>query len=609
MLAQSTALQSPSPQPAALSLSQLIARHVRRHWQAYAASALMLAAIALMTVWIPRQVGAVVDGLAAGKLSGTALLQELGWLLLAGCGIYVLRAGWRLALFGAAYKLGRDLRTRLYRVLTLQGPEFFQSQRTGDLMALATNDVDAVEMAAGEALLAAFDGSLTLLLVVAMMTVGIDWRLGLAALLPFPLMALAFARISERVHLAWKSSLDRFSALNQHVQEGLSSVRTLRALGLTGRNADQLARLAQDAGDASYQAQRWEAAYEPAVGMTLSAATATALGLGGWLVAREELSIGQLTAFTMYLGQLIWPMFAAGWVLSLLERGRAAWRRLGPMLEAPLTLADEGRAAWPAQAALTIESLDFAYPVAAATADAPAAPRPALQGIQLELQPGQTLGLVGPTGAGKSTLLKLLLRQFEPDAGGIRVGSLPLPGIALQSLREGLAWVPQEPFLFSASIAENIALARPEASQAEIEAAAQRAAVHEDIQRLPQGYQTVVGERGVTLSGGQRQRVAIARALLSQAPLLLLDDALSAVDTGTETQILAHLRELRSRHPERSAIIVSHRLSAVMEADQIVVLKAGRIVERGTHAELLALGGWYATQWRYQQLEASLDAL
>ncbi len=609
MLAQSTALQSPSPQPATLSLSQLIARHVRRHWQAYAASALMLAAIALMTVWIPRQVGAVVDGLAAGTLAGSALLQELGWLLLAGCGIYVLRAGWRLALFGAAYKLGRDLRTRLYQVLTLQGPEFFQSQRTGDLMALATNDVDAVEMAAGEALLAAFDGSLTLLLVVAMMTVGIDWRLGLAALLPFPLMALAFARISERVHLAWKSSLDRFSALNQHVQEGLSSVRTLRALGLTGRNADQLSQLAQDAGEASYQAQRWEAAYEPAVGMTLSAATATALGLGGWLVAREELSIGQLTAFTMYLGQLIWPMFAAGWVLSLLERGRAAWRRLGPMLDAPLTLADEGRAAWPPQAALTLDAVDFAYPVAQAATEAPAAPRPALQGIQLELQPGQTLGLVGPTGAGKSTLLKLLLRQFEPDGGGIRIGTLPLPAIALQSLREGLAWVPQEPFLFSASIAENIALARPEASPAEIEAAAQMAAVHEDIQRLPQGYQTVVGERGVTLSGGQRQRVAIARALLSQAPLLLLDDALSAVDTGTETQILALLRELRSRHPERSAIIVSHRLSAVMEADQIAVLKAGRIVERGTHAELLALGGWYATQWRYQQLEASLDAL
>lgn len=569
----------------------------------------MLAAIALMTVWIPRQVGTVVDGLASGRLAGRALLQELGWLLLAGCGIYVLRAGWRLALFGAAYKLGRDLRTRLYRVLTLQGPEFFQSQRTGDLMALATNDVDAVEMAAGEALLAAFDGSLTLLLVVAMMTVGIDWRLGLAALLPFPLMALAFARISERVHLAWKSSLDRFSALNQHVQEGLSSVRTLRALGLTGRNADQLSQLAQDAGEASYQAQRWEAAYEPAVGMTLSAATATALGLGGWLVAREELSIGQLTAFTMYLGQLIWPMFAAGWVLSLLERGRAAWRRLGPMLEAPLTLTDEGRAAWPPQAALTLEAVDFAYPVAQATTEAPTAPRPALQGIQLELQPGQTLGLVGPTGAGKSTLLKLLLRQFEPDGGGIRVGTLPLPAIALQSLREGLAWVPQEPFLFSASIADNIALARPEASPAEIEAAAQMAAVHEDIQRLPQGYQTVVGERGVTLSGGQRQRVAIARALLSQAPLLLLDDALSAVDTGTETQILTHLRELRSRHPERSAIIVSHRLSAVMEADQIVVLKAGRIVERGTHAELLALGGWYAAQWRYQQLEASLDAL
>lgn len=214
-------------------------------------------------------------------------------------------------------------------------------------MALATNDVDAVELAAGEALLAAFDGSLTLLLVLSMMTLGVDWRLGLAALLPFPLMALAFWFISERVHQAWKSSLDRFSLMNQHVQEGLAGVRTLRALGLLPRSSAQFARLADSAGEASYQAQRWEAAYEPAVGMSLTAAMTIALGLGGWLVASEALSIGQLTAFTMYLGQLIWPMFAAGWVLSLLERGRAAWGRLGPVLAAPLTLEDAGRAELP----------------------------------------------------------------------------------------------------------------------------------------------------------------------------------------------------------------------------------------------------------------------
>ena len=587
-----------------MTLTQLIAGHVRRHGFAYASAALMLAVIALLTVWIPRQVGHIVDALAAGQLQGRALLVELGWLFAAGATIYLLRAGWRLMLFGAAFKLGRDLRLRLYRVLTLQGPVFFQAQRTGDLMALATNDVDAVEQAAGEALLAAFDGSLTLILVVTMMTAGIDWRLGLAALLPFPLMALAFKHISEHVHQAWAASLERFSQLNQHAQEGLASVRTLRALGLTGRNAQQFAALADHAGEASYRAQRWEAAYEPAVGMTLTAATAIALGLGGWLVAQGELSIGRLTAFTMYLGQLIWPMFAAGWVISLLERGRAAWQRLGPMLDAAPTLVDSGSAAPARQAELRVEALSFGYPATAGQA----APRAALQDIALTLPPGRTLGIVGPTGSGKSTLVKLLLRQHEPDSGRITLGGQPLPRLSLQALRAHFAWVPQEPFLFSASIAENIALARPEASAAEIEAAARLAAVHEDIARLPQGYETVVGERGITLSGGQRQRVAIARALLGAAPLLLLDDALSAVDTGTETEILAHLRSLREQHPERSALIVSHRLSAVMDADEIVVLKSGRIVERGSHESLLALGGWYAAQWRYQQLEASLNA-
>ena len=583
-----------------MTLTRMIAGFVRRHWPAYAGSALMLASISLITVWIPRQVGRIVDGLAAHALHGTALLQQLGILVVAGAVIYLLRVGWRLALFAAAYKLGQQLRLRLYERMTLQGPAFFQRKRTGDLMALATNDIDAVEMAAGEAMLAAFDGSLTLLLVLTMMTLGIDWRLGLAALIPFPIMALAFWFISEKVHLAWKASLERFSTLNQFVQESLAGVRTLRALGLAEHSRRQFLRDANSAAESGFQAQRWEAAYEPAVGMTLSAAIAIALGLGSWLVARQELSIGQLTAFTMYLGQLIWPMFAAGWVLSLLERGRAAWQRLQPVLEAPLTLDDSGTQAVPTGCELLLQDVSFGYP---------GIEQPALKHVSLRLGAGQTLGLVGPTGAGKSTLTRLLLRQFEPDAGSITLAGQALPGYRLQALRENMAWVPQEPFLFSASIAENIALGKPGASRAEIEQAAMLAAVHDDIRRLPKGYDTTVGERGVTLSGGQRQRVAIARALLTDAPLLLLDDALSAVDTGTETQILEHLRELRQQHPERSALIVSHRLSAVMDADHIVVLRSGAITEQGSHEALLALGGWYASQWRYQQLEASLDAL
>jgi ATP-binding cassette subfamily B protein/ATP-binding cassette subfamily C protein/ATP-binding cassette subfamily B multidrug efflux pump len=579
-----------------MSFSRLIGGFVVRHWRAYAASGLMLLGIAVLIVWLPRQVGQMVDALLARQLHGAALLRELGLLLAAGVVIYGLRVGWRLKLYAAAYRMGVELRTRLYQRLSLQGPRFFQTRRTGDLMALATNDVDAVEMAAGEAMLAGFDGTLTLVVVVAMMTLGVDWRLALVVLLPFPLMALAFWWISRHVHEASRQALTAFGQLNDHVQESLSGVRTLRALGLEARSSRRFGELAKDAADASLDAQRWEAAYEPAVGFTLSAAVVLALGFGGWLVWRGEMTVGQLTSFGMYLGQLIWPMFAAGWVLALIERGRAAWARLEPVLAEPLSVDDHGTVAPVQPGAIAVQGLHFSYPGQA---------EPALQGVSLQLPAGQTLGLVGPTGAGKSTLLKLLLRQWTPQQGGIQWGPWPLADYTLAALRAGIAWVPQEAFLFSATVAENIALARPGASRAEIEAVARQAAVHDDIERLPQGYDTPVGERGVTLSGGQRQRVAIARALLADAPLLLLDDALSAVDTATEAQILAALRTQRQG---RTVIIASHRLSTLLDADQIVVLRHGQATERGSHRELVALGGWYATQWRVQQLEASLDA-
>jgi ATP-binding cassette, subfamily B, multidrug efflux pump len=585
-----------------LTLHQLLRQFARTHWVNYLTAALMLLGIVAINAWVPRHIGQVVDSLTDGSLLKTAdarltpLLQALGLLLLAAAINYLLRAGWRLFLFRAVYKLGVQLRTQLYQKLCLQTPDFFQHQRTGDLMAAATNDIDAIEMAAGEGALAGFDGLANLVLMVAALSLAVDFYITLAILAPMPIMAFFFFKISNHIHVASQDSLSTFGKMNDHVQETFTGVRTVRALGLLQREEVEFQSRAANTAQASLVAQRWEAAYEPTVGTCLTVASVLSLAVGTFMVWQGKVTIGQLTSIGLYMTQMIWPMFAVGWVLSLIQRGNAAWQRLQPILQQTVTVSDTGRIDQVPAPNLHFRAVCFAYPGQA---------KPALDNINLHLAQGKSLAIVGPTGSGKSTLLKLLLRQWQPTGGQISWGDHTIDQYTLQALRQQIAWVAQEPFLFSDSVASNIALAMPNASREQIIAAAQLAAVHSDIERLPQGYDTPVGERGVTLSGGQKQRVAIARALLTQASLLLLDDVLSAVDTETESRILA---ALRTQAIGRTTVIVSHRLSSVVNADHIVVLRHGHIVEQGTHAQLVTLGGWYARQWQFQQLQASLDA-
>nr|WP_067291705.1 ABC transporter transmembrane domain-containing protein [Marinobacterium profundum] len=570
----------------------------REHRRTYSLALLMLAGVAVLNMSVPWLIGRAIDALLQASAGNDDAIPGAHYLLaLCGLGlaVYLLRMGWRLILFGTSYRLGNLLRARFYQRLTRQGQAFYNVHNTGDLMARATNDIDAIELAAGEGVLSGFDGLLTLLLVLLMMFVVIDWRLALVALIPFPFMALAFYRISSAVHRHFQQALEQFSRLNDRTQEALAGIRLVKAMGRERVEISAFCAIAEEAAASNFKVARSEALFEPVIFLCMAAALALSVSFGAWLIVQQALTVGALASFIMYLGQLIWPMFAFGWLLNIVERGSAAFKRVDSLLQCPDSI-DASGTLQPSGADIRLRGLTFSYPDS---------PQPALQQIDLDLPQGRVLGVVGPTGAGKSTLIQLLMRYWDAQQGTLELGGVAIGQLQLAAVRGAFAYVPQDAFLFSISIAQNIALARPDASQADIEAAARIASVHDDIMGFEHGYHTPVGERGVTLSGGQRQRLAIARALLTQAPVLVLDDALSAVDVHTERRILGHLRR---NIGAQSCIIISHRLSAVQHADEIIVLSHGLVLERGNHAALQIADGWYSRMEAYQQLEASLDA-
>lgn len=566
------------------------------HKLRYLAGVSLLMLVAVLSLIPPHAVGVIINDMEDKTLTTGVLLYWV--LILAGAAavIYVLRYFWRILLFGAAMQLAALLRERLYQHFTRLSPQFYHENRIGDLMAHSTNDVQAIEQTATDGVLTLVDSITTGVVVITTMATAISWKLTLIALVPMPFMALATSHYGKLMHARFHKAQAAFADITEKTQENIAGVRVIKAFGQEQVETDAFAQLSADVVQKNIAVARIDALFDPTISLVVGISYLLSVGFGGYFVTRGSMNIGSLTTFTLYLGQLIWPMLAFGWLFNIVERGRASNDRVRTLLAVKEDIVNR------VGAVDRVPTGDIAYAVDHFTY--PQTTAPVLCDIHFHLKKGQTLGIVGRTGAGKTTLLKLLLREFDCADGEITIGGQSIYDVTLDALRGAIAYVPQDHYLFSASIAHNIAFARATAELAEIHQAARLAAIHDDILRFPEGYATLVGERGVTLSGGQKQRLSIARALLMEAEILILDDSLSAVDAKTEAAILDALRRERQH---KTTLIATHRLSAVEQADLILVLEDGRIVERGSHRELMEAGGLYAGMYERQQLEALVE--
>ncbi|ELE6571063.1 ATP-binding cassette domain-containing protein [Vibrio parahaemolyticus] len=569
--------------------------YFRQKWKHYVGSILLFAVISALQLVPPKAVGVIVDGVVDNTLETNTLIMWLLGLIVLLFTIYGCRILWRIWLFGASWELGTILRNCLYRHLSTQPPRFFERYKTGDLMARGTNDVRNIVMTAGEGVLTAADSVITGIAVLIIMVTQVSWKLTVMALLPMPFLALIIFFIVRILHQRFRVAQEAFSSMSDMAQESLNGVRMLRAFGLENQEQQRFEDVVDDTGAKNIVVARVDARFDPAIQLTIGLSFLLSVAAGAYLVDKGEITLGDLTAFTMYLGLMIWPMLAFAFLFNILERGSAAWNRLQEIFDeqpeiigGTQPLDDK-----PLQLHIKIDAFHWSKELP-----------PALAAVDVTLEPGKMLGIAGPVGSGKSTLLTLLLRQHDLENGTIQFGDVKIKDAILPQWRNRFAVVNQSPFLFSKSIFDNIALGNPQATKEQVYQAAKLACIHDDIEKFPDGYQTEVGEKGITLSGGQKQRIAIARAMLLNAQVLVLDDALSAVDGRTEHQIL---KNLETHYRDQALIVIAHRLTALEAADEIIVLNHGHVTERGKHHSLLEHQGWYAEMFQYQKLEQAME--
>lgn len=564
---------------------------LKEHKTSYLIAVVLLIITGFIDLTPPWLIGKVIDGLRSGSMDRTTLIQYVVGLLVISVASFILTYLWLAKLFGTAFLLERTLRSRFFTHLLKLTPTFYQKNRTGDLMALATNDLKAVERTAGFGVLTLVDSLNMTAITLVVMGVAIDWKLTLAALLPMPLLAYAMNKLGSQIHGRFIVAQDAFGTMNDQVVESISGLRVIRSFVQEEIDVKKFDDTTTDVFEKNMHVAKIDVLFEPIIKLLVGISYLIGLSFGTYLVFTNDITLGQLVAFNIYLGMLIWPMYAFGELINVIQRGTASLDRLEATMRVKPLIASTPKVEVVRPEVITLTNLTFTYPETN---------HPSLHGIDLTIKHGQTIGIVGPTGSGKTTLLRQFLREYPIGRDMLKVNGTPYEDVALETVRGWTGYVSQEHLLFSKSVRDNILFGAGEATEAELQETIRLAAFTTDIETLDQGLQTMVGERGVTLSGGQKQRLSIARAMLKKPELLLLDDSLSAVDAKTESQIIDAIRT--NRH-QSTTLIVAHRLSAVAHADEILVLQDGVISERGTHEQLMERRGWYAEQFERQSEE------
>ena len=556
----------------------------------YLVGIVALVSVSILNLIPPMVMGRVIDAITSGKLTQQDLLFDLFYLLLAAFGMYYLRYVWRMYILGTSYRLGQIMRSRLFEHFTKMSPAFYQTYRTGDLMAHATNDINALTRLAGGGVMSAVDASITALVTLMTMLFSISWQMTLVAILPLPFMAYATSRLGRKTHKAFGESQTAFSELNNKVQESVSGIKVTKSFGYQADELKSFQAVNELTFQKNLQTMKYDSLFDPMVLLFVGSSYVLTLLVGSLMVQEGQITVGNLVTFISYLDMLVWPLMAIGFLFNITQRGKVSYQRIEELLsqespvqdpEFPLDGIENGRLQY------AVDSFAFEN-------------EETLTNVHFSLEKGQTLGLVGQTGSGKTSLIKLLLREYDVDKGAIYLNGYNIRDYRLTDLRSLMGYVPQDQFLFATSILDNIRFGNPDLPLSAVEEATKLAQVYQDIVAMPQGFDTLIGEKGVSLSGGQKQRLAMSRAMILDPDILILDDSLSAVDAKTEYAIIDNLKETRK---DKTTIITAHRLSAVVHADLILVLQNGQIIERGTHEDLLALDGWYAQTYQSQQLE------